>query len=88
MQYGQTPRPGWVTHKWEDHRNGTVLPEEKGVCAPHQHPQPRGLALSGQAPRTSGFEGQQSMRTGGVEGCGKQKLTLKGHMQNLSCSRT
>ena len=50
-----------------------VLPKERGIC-PIMSPQPRDPVAEIQAPRTSGFEGQQSLHTGESGGCRKQRL--------------
>ena len=68
----QTPR--WVTHKWEDNHNSEILPKEQRVWAPRWAPQPGGPLLGRWISRMSGFEGQQSSRTGEPEDSQKQRL--------------
>ena len=64
----------WVTHRLENNYTTEVLPQEWKFWAPHQAPQPGGLAMGGGAPRESGFEGQQDVITGSPQDWGKQKL--------------
>ena len=63
----------WLTNK-RIIKIAEVLSKEWRVQAPQSAPQPGGSAPAGQVPRTSSFEGQQSLHTGETEGHRKQRL--------------
>lgn len=66
--------PRWVTHKWEDNHNSEILPKEQRAWAPNWARQPGAPLLGRWTSRMSGFEGQQSSRTGEPEDSQKQRL--------------
>ena len=51
------------------------LPEKWGIQAPHGAPQPEGLAPGRWAPVMPGYENQQGLCLGEMEGCGKPRLS-------------
>lgn len=51
-----------------------IPPEEQGVKASHQAPQPVGCAWGRRAPTTPGFENQWGFHSGKLKGCGNLGL--------------
>ena len=64
----------WVNHKLENNYTPEIFQQEWKFWAPHQVPQPGGLATGGGAPRESGYEGQRGLITGFPQDWDKQKL--------------
>ena len=64
----------WATHKLESNCITEVLPQEWEFWAPHQAPQPGGLAMGGGVPKESSFESQQGLTTKIPQDWGIQKL--------------
>ena len=62
---------GWPTTREQLYHRSSPTGE---FLAPHQAPQPRGLASGGGAPRVFGFEGQQSLIAAAPQDWGKQRL--------------
>lgn len=56
-----------------------VPPEERGVLAPHQGPQPRVPVLGREVPITSGYKNQQELTLSETQGYrSPRKFLLKG----------
>ena len=64
--------PYMLTHKLENNYTIEVLPQEWKFWVPCQAPQPKGLAMGGEAPRESGFEGHWSLISGSLQDGGKK----------------
>ena len=67
----KTHTPKWVTHKWEDNYNCKVPPQGARGLTPHEGTQCKGPVPGRQTPKMFGFEGQQGLISGELEGYGK-----------------
>lgn len=67
-----------MTDKNQDFSAGEVLPEEPGVPAPDQAPQPGVPGPGKEVPITSGCESQQDFLVAETEAAGVPSVPLKG----------
>ena len=79
---------GWATHKLENNNTKKLSHCWERFWAPHWASQPGDLAKGLGIPRKSGCEGQKDLLQDFHKTRGNRDSTLRGHKQNLSCTRT